>query len=63
MNTYVTKSIYLTRLPLILGPIYIHAVMDEQSQLQQLVHHMGMASVPLLYLISGYLLGGDCPKT
>ena len=58
MNAYLSKVIYLTRLPLIIGPIFIHAVMNEESMLQMLFHHLGMSSVPILYVISGYLFFG-----
>lgn len=58
MNEYLSKSIYITRLPLILGPIFIHAVMNEGCTMQMLFHNLGMTSVPVLYLVSGYLFWG-----
>lgn len=58
MNEYLSKSIYVTRLPLILGPIFIHAVMNEGDSFQTLFHNLGMTSVPVLYLVSGFLFWG-----
>lgn len=55
MNAYVSRAIYTMRLPLIIGPLLIHACMCQDFNLQYLLKVAGLCSVTVFYVISGYL--------
>ena len=58
MDTEVSRFIQLTRFPLILGPVLIHCHWPglEDSYVQYICIEVGWITVPLFFLISGFLL-------
>lgn len=39
MNAYLSRLIHITRLPVILDPIFIHAVLDDSSKSKLLFNY------------------------